>query len=73
MSYEDDAARLGELGQGLAPIDLPAENAERIARRARNSVGRGPSLSRFVEPALATAFAISYLAWAIARVLEALR
>ena len=73
MSYEDDAARLGELGQRLAPIDVDTESAERIARRARNSVGRGPSLTRFVEPALATAFAVSYLAWAIVRVLEALR
>jgi len=73
MSYEDDAARLGELGQGLAPIDLPAESAERIARRARESVGRGPSVARFIEPAIATVFAVSYLAWAIAKVLEALR
>ena len=73
MSYEDDAARLGELGQGLAPIDVDTESAERIARHARNSVGRGPSLARFVEPVLATTFAISYLAWAIVRVLEALK
>jgi hypothetical protein len=73
MTYEDDAARVGELGQGLALIDLSAESAERIARRARDSVSRGRPLARFVEPALATAFAISYLAWAIAPVLEALR
>jgi hypothetical protein len=73
MTYEDDAARLGELGRELAPIDLDAESAERIARRARGSFGRGRSPVRFVEPAIATAFAVSYLAWAIARVLEALR
>jgi hypothetical protein len=73
MTYEDDAARLGELGRELAPIDLDAESAERIARRARESVGRGRSLARFVEPAVATVFAVSYLAWAIAKVLEALR
>jgi hypothetical protein len=73
MTYEDDAARLGELGQGLAAIDLPTESAERIVRHARSNVGRGRSLARFVEPTIAIAFAISYLAWAIARVLEALR
>jgi hypothetical protein len=73
MTYEDDAARLGELGRELAPIDLDAESAERIARRARGSIGRGRSPARFVEPAIATAFAVSYLAWAIAKVLEALR
>ena len=73
MMHDDDAARLGELARDLAPVDLDAASAERIARRARESVGRGPPLARVVEPAIAAAFAISYLAWAIARVLEALR
>jgi hypothetical protein len=73
MTYEDDAARLGELGRELPSVDLDAASAERIAHRARGNVGRGPSLVRFVEPAIATVFAVSYLAWAIAKVLEALR
>ena len=73
MTHDDDAARLGELARDLAPIDLDAASAERIARRARESVGRGRSLARFVEPAIATIFSVSYLAWAIAKVLEALR
>ena len=72
MMHDDDAARLGELARDLAPIDLDAASAERIARCARESVGRGPSLTRFIEPAIATIFAVSYLAWAIAKVLEAL-
>ena len=73
MTHDDDAAHLGELARDLAPIDLDAASAERIARRARDRVGRAPSLARFVEPAIATIFSVSYLAWAIARVLEALR
>ena len=73
MTHDDDAARLGELARDLAPVDLDAASAERIARRARESVGRGPSVARFIEPAIATIFAVSYLAWAIAKVLEALR
>jgi len=73
MTQDDDAATLAELGRELPGIDLDASSAARIARRARQGVGRGPSLVRFVEPAIAGVFAASYLAWAIARVLEALR
>lgn len=73
MTDDDDADRLGALGRELAPADLDRAAAERIAHRARDRLGRGPSPVRFVEPAIATAFAISYLAWAIDKILEALR
>jgi len=71
MTYDDDAAKLTELGRELAGIDLDAASAARIAHRARRDVGRGPSLVRFIEPAIATALVTSYLVWAIARVFEA--
>lgn len=71
MTYDDDAAKLTELGQGLAGIDLDAASAARIAHRARRDVGRGPSLARFIEPAIAAVLVTSYLVWAIARVFEA--
>jgi hypothetical protein len=72
MMYDDDAAKLAELGRELPGIDLDATSAARIARRARQDVGRGPSVMRFIEPAIASVFAVSYLAWAIAKVLEGL-
>jgi hypothetical protein len=73
MTYDDDAAKLGELGRELPRIDLDAPSAARIARHARQRVGRGPSLVRLIEPVIATALVTSYLVWAIARVLEAFR
>jgi hypothetical protein len=73
MTHDDDAAKLAELGRELPGIDLDASSAARIARRARQDVGRGPSPVRFVEPAIASMFVASYLVWAIAKVLEGLR
>ena len=73
MTDDDDAVKLAELGRGLPGIDLDATSAARIAQRARQDVGRGPSLVRLIEPAIASVFAVSYLAWAIAKVLEGLR
>jgi len=70
---DDDADKLSELAHRLPAIDLDATTAARIARSARQQVGRGPSLARLIEPALVAVFATTYLAWAIARVLEALR
>jgi hypothetical protein len=71
MTYDDDAAKLTELGRELGGIDLDAASAARIALRARQDVGRGPSLLRFVEPAIAAVLVTSYLVWAIAKVFEA--
>jgi hypothetical protein len=73
MIHDDDAAKLAELGKALPALDLDATSAARIAHSARQRVGRGPSLVRLAEPAIAAGLAISYLVWAIARALEALR
>ena len=70
---DDDATKLTQLGRELPAIDLDAASAARIARRARIGVGHRPSLVRLIEPAIAAALVASYLAWAIARVFEALR
>jgi hypothetical protein len=66
---DDDAAKLAELARALPTIDLDPTTAARIARRARHGAG----LARLIEPALAAAFVTSYLAWAISKILEALR
>jgi hypothetical protein len=73
MTSDDDAAKLTELGRELPAIDLDAASAARIARSARLSVGRRPSLLRLIEPAIAAMLVTSYLVWAIAQVFEALR
>jgi len=66
---EDDATKLAELARGMPTIDLDPATAARIAQRARHGAG----LTRLIEPALAAGFAISYLAWAISKIVEVLR
>ncbi len=73
MTTEDDVKGLGELSRELPAIDLDASTAERIARRARDDVGKGPSPRRFLEPALAALIVFGYLVWVIVKILEALR
>jgi hypothetical protein len=73
MTTEEDVKGLGELSRELPAIDLDATTAERIARRARDDVGKGPSPRRFVEPALAALIVLGYLVWVIIKVLEALQ
>ena len=73
MTTEDDVQRLGELSRELPAIDLDATTAERIARRARDDVGKGPSARRYVEPTLSMLIVLGYLVWVIVKVLEALR
>lgn len=58
-----DARRLAELSKDLPSIDLDGEAAQRIARRARLSVGRGPSPTRLVEPLLVAVVAVSIVVW----------
>ena len=72
MTTDDDLQRLAEISRELPAIDLDATSAERIARRARDDVGKGASPRRFLEPAIATLVVGSYLVWAIIKVLEAL-
>ncbi len=72
MTYEDDAAKVSEIGKALPPVDLDATTAEQIARRSRLEVGRRPSRLRTVEAAVAAIVVVAYLVWAIWNVLEAL-
>jgi hypothetical protein len=72
MTDQDDAAVLTEISRELPALDLDTTTAERIARRARDHVGRGPSPLRFVEPAIAALLATGYLVWAVIKALEAL-
>lgn len=69
---EKDVLRLAEISRELPAIDLDAQSAERIARRAGDSVGKGPSPRRFIEPALAAVIVTVYLVWALMKVLELL-
>ncbi|MBA3452001.1 MAG: hypothetical protein H0T42_02755 [Deltaproteobacteria bacterium] len=72
MTMEDDVAKLAELSRELPTIDVDSQSAERIAMRARQDVGRGPSPRRLVEPVLATLLVGSYLVWAVLKIVEAL-
>ena len=67
-----DARRLAELGKELPPIDLEHASAQRIAERARLSVGRGPSPARLVEPLIDAALAVSILVWTALKLCELL-
>lgn len=58
-----DAKRLAELGKELPAIDLDGATAQRIAQRARLSVGRRPSPTRLVEPVVVALLAVSILVW----------
>ena len=72
MTIDDDVASLAELSRELPAIDVDTSSAERIARRARQDVGRGPSWRRWIEPAIAASITGSYLVWAVLKILEAL-
>jgi hypothetical protein len=69
---EDDARQLAELGRGLPAIDVDATTGEQIARRARNDVGRGPPLRRWLLPVAALAVSLGYLTWTLLKVFEVL-
>jgi hypothetical protein len=69
---DDDANRLAELSRELPKLDLDEAAAQRIAQRARASVGRGPSPARFVEPVLVGLLVLSVLVWTIAKLIEVL-
>ena len=69
---ELDLRRLTEISRELPPIDLDAQSAERIARRAGDDLGKRPPVRRTVELALATVIVAVYLVWVIGKVLELL-
>ena len=70
---DDDAKKLAELSRELPSIDLDDAAAQRIAQRARASVGRGPSPWRFVEPVLVGLLVVSVLVWTVLKLIEVLR
>jgi hypothetical protein len=67
MTDRDDFA---ELRKQLTPIDVDHASAELIARRARQSVGRGRSLRRFLEPAVVVLVTTSFLTWMVLKLVE---
>lgn len=67
-----DAKRLAELSKDLPSIDLDGEAAQRIAQRARLSVGRGLSSRRLVEPLLVALVAVSIVVWTAYKLYEIL-
>jgi len=69
MTDRDDMV---ELHKHLAPVDVAPASAELIARRARLSVGRGPSPRRFVEPAVVVLLTTSFLVWMVVKLVELL-
>lgn len=72
MTTEEDVQGLGEISRELPAIDLDATTAQRIARRVRGDVGKGPSPRRFIEPAITAALLLGYVVWMIVKILEAL-
>jgi hypothetical protein len=69
---DDDAKKLAEISRELPPIDIDDAAAQRIKQRARATVGRGPSPTRFVEPALVALLVLSVLVWTIYKIIEVL-
>ena len=69
---DDDAKKLAEISRELPPIDLDDVSAQRIALRARQQVGKGPTLTRFIEPAVIVLFTTSMVAWIVYKMIEIL-
>jgi hypothetical protein len=72
MTSEEDVTRLAEISRELPAIDVDATSAARIAMRARQDLGRGPSPRRYIEPAIAAIVTGGYLVWAVIKIVEAL-
>jgi hypothetical protein len=72
MTIDDDAKTFAELSKELPAIDVDGATAEMIARRARQDLGHGPPLRRFVLPVIAGIATASYAVWTIAKLVELL-
>ena len=70
---DDDAKRLADISRELPALDLDDASARRIALRTRESVGRGPSPLRFIEPVLVVLFTSSIAVWTALKLVELLR
>ncbi|MEJ7601940.1 MAG: hypothetical protein WKG01_28855 [Kofleriaceae bacterium] len=69
---DDDAQQLAELASELPTIDLDHTSAARIALRARQDVGKGPSPKRLVLPIVIAVTAVVYLCWMAAMLVDLL-
>lgn len=67
---DDDARRLAEISRELPPIDLDDVSAQRIAMVTREQVGKGPPLTRFIEPTVIVLFTTSMVAWIVYKLIE---
>lgn len=67
---DEDAKKLAEISRELPPIDLDDVSAQRIAMVARKQVGKGPPLTRFIEPAVIVLFTTSMVAWIVYKLIE---
>jgi hypothetical protein len=67
-----DENQLHEISRELPAIDLDATTAERIARRARHDLGKGPPRRRLILPIIAALVALGYAAWGILKLIELL-
>lgn len=68
---DDDADKLHEISQQLPALDVDTTSAEQIARRARESVGRGPPRKRLVEAIVVAIFVASILVWVALKLVAA--
>lgn len=66
---DDDELRLREVSRELPALDVDPDAAARIASAAR----RGRPVRRTIEVVLVVLVAAGFLAWAVYKVLEALR
>jgi len=69
MTDEDD---LHALSRELPAVDLDSTTAERIARRARHDIGKGPPRRRLILPILAALLALGYAVWGVIKLIELL-
>ena len=68
---DDDDDKLHEISQQLPALDVDTTSAEQIARRARESVGRGPPRKRLVEAVIVAIFVASMLVWIAVEIVAA--
>ncbi|MBS1119107.1 MAG: hypothetical protein H6Q90_1335 [Deltaproteobacteria bacterium] len=72
MTIDDDAEAFAALSKELPAIDVDSTTAEMIARRARQDLGKGPSLRRWILPITAGVATASYAVWTIMKLIEVL-
>ena len=66
---DDDADKLAEISKQLPAMDVDSTSAELIARRARESVGKGIPKRRIIVAIAIVLFVASFLTWAVVQVI----